>query len=163
MLLACTAGKDLDTAAPSVRDGDTGTPTDTAAPSDTGHEVLAPWLAADAVWASEDEGYTTGGAFADVDGDGDLDLVAANGNDMEPGLLVVYENDDGVLQTTPSWSSERPRYYGHLDVGDVNGGRSTGPRWPPTLGGRRCCPDRATGHHRLETQDTKLGRSALTR
>ncbi len=117
LLLACTAGKDLDTA----REPPSGSLGDTASLEDSGEPELGSALHSDAVWLSEDEGYTTGGAFADVDGDGDLDLVAANGNDMEPGLLVVYDNVEGVLEVRPGWTSETPAYHGHLDVGDVDG------------------------------------------
>jgi len=117
MLLACTAGKDPPDSALLAQD--TGPAGDTAELEDTA--AAADWLAPSAVWASEDVGHSTGGAFTDVDGDGDLDLVVSNGNDMSLGTLVVYENRDGTLSKSPSWASETRRYYGHIDTGDVNG------------------------------------------
>ena len=74
-----------------------------------------------AIWISDHPGYGTGGAFADIDQDGDLDLVVAHGNDMSPGHLTVFENRQGRLDQHPSWMSRDTAYYGHLDVGDVNG------------------------------------------
>ncbi len=64
----------------------------------------------------------TGGAWADVDGDGWLDMVVANGNDIERQSVVIYHNQgDGTLPLTPTWSSSDVDYHGHLDLGDING------------------------------------------
>ena len=117
ILLACSAGKssESDTGAASA------SMTDSGASADTGAAPGADWLKATAVWGSEDEGYTTGGSLVDVDLDGDLDLIAANGNDMLPGHLVVYFNRGDGLPDVPQWYSEIPRYYGHIDTGDLNG------------------------------------------
>ena len=49
-----------------------------------------------------------------------MDLIVAEGNDMEPGFLRLYENQAGELENTASWNSLEPQYYGHLVVGDVN-------------------------------------------
>lgn len=66
--------------------------------------------------------YATGGAWADVDGDGWIDMVVSNGNDMARQTLVVYHNNgDGTLPLNPTWSATDIDYHGHLDVGDVNG------------------------------------------
>ena len=73
-----------------------------------------------ASWVSVSDGYATGGAFADIDGDGDPDLVVAHGNDMIPGHLVVYENSGGQLTEHPVWRNRDAAFYGHLDVGDIN-------------------------------------------
>lgn len=73
-----------------------------------------------AVWTSVDPGYATGAGFADIDGDGAMDLIVANGNDMLPGALTVYHNDGGSLETFPSWISSFDHFHGHLSVGDVN-------------------------------------------
>ncbi|MGD8395261.1 MAG: FG-GAP-like repeat-containing protein [Candidatus Eiseniibacteriota bacterium] len=64
----------------------------------------------------------TGGAWADVDGDGWLDMVVANGNDISIQHVVIYHNQgDGTLPLTPSWSSGDADYHGHLDIGDIDG------------------------------------------
>jgi hypothetical protein len=75
-------------------------------------------------WIStEPQNYSTGCAWADLNNDGWLDLVIANGNDMARERLAVYYNTNGVLPTTPSWQSSDIDYHGHLAVGDVNGDR----------------------------------------
>jgi hypothetical protein len=73
-------------------------------------------------WISTDvSSVSTGGAFADIDQDGWLDFVVANGNDISRQRLVVYYNDgSGSFPTTPDWQSTDIDYHGHLDVGDVN-------------------------------------------
>jgi hypothetical protein len=75
------------------------------------------------VWTSAPDGhYATGGAWADVDGDGWLDMVVSNGNDMARQTLVIYHNNgDGTLPLHPTWSATDIDYHGHLDVGDING------------------------------------------
>jgi hypothetical protein len=74
-------------------------------------------------WISTDvSSVSTGGAFADIDKDGWLDFVVANGNDISIQKLVVYYNDGtGTFPTTPDWQSADANYHGHCDVGDVNG------------------------------------------
>jgi hypothetical protein len=73
-------------------------------------------------WISTDvTSVSTGGAFADIDKDGWLDFVVANGNDISIQKLVVYYNNgNGTFPTTPNWHSADNDYHGHLDVGDVN-------------------------------------------
>ena len=73
-------------------------------------------------WISTDvSSVSTGGAFADIDNDGWLDFVVANGNDISRQKVVVYYNNgDGTFPTTPNWQSADIDYHGHLDVGDVN-------------------------------------------
>ena len=72
------------------------------------------------VWNSSERAYSTGGAFADIDGDGFLDVVVSEGNDMEPGFVRVYFNSNGTVETEASFVSAHPQYYGHLAVGDLN-------------------------------------------
>ena len=73
-------------------------------------------------WISTDiTSVSTGGAFADINQDGWLDFVVANGNDISRQRLVVYfNNGNGTFPTTPNWQSTDIDYHGHLDVGDVN-------------------------------------------
>ena len=74
-------------------------------------------------WISTDvTSVSTGGMFADINQDGWLDYVVANGNDMARQKVVVYYNNgNGTFATTPNWQSTDIDYHGHLDVGDVNG------------------------------------------
>jgi len=73
-------------------------------------------------WVSTDTRVSTGAALVDLDRDGWLDLVVANGNDMAMQPLAVYHNQgDGTLPPNPDWLSLDSAYNGHLDVADVNG------------------------------------------
>ncbi|MCK6521556.1 VCBS repeat-containing protein [Myxococcota bacterium] len=117
-LLSCKLGDDggkapADGSAPpeSVVDSP---PEDSAAP---------PWpdLSLDEAWESTELDVATGIGLLDIDQDGDLDLLVANGNDITPGPLRLYRNDGGVLETTASWMSDTQEYYGHLSVGDLDG------------------------------------------
>jgi hypothetical protein len=73
-------------------------------------------------WTSSDvSNYSTGAAWADINNDGWLDLVVANGNDMaRQHLAVYYNNGSGTLPPTPDWESADIDYHGHLSVADVN-------------------------------------------
>ncbi len=72
-------------------------------------------------WVSETPHYSTGGALADINNDGWLDLVVADGNDMSLGQLNVYYNNNGLFPTIADWQSNDLGYNGHIDVSDVNG------------------------------------------
>ncbi len=73
-------------------------------------------------WISDDPHYSTGAALADLNCDGWLDIIIADGNDILPGHLNVYYNQgDGTFPTCASWQSEDVAYNGHIDVADVNG------------------------------------------
>ncbi len=73
-------------------------------------------------WVSAEPRYGTGAALVDLNLDGWVDLVIANGNDMrQERLSVYYNNGDGTLPTTADWESADSAFNGHLDVADVNG------------------------------------------
>jgi hypothetical protein len=73
-------------------------------------------------WISTDQNYSTGAALVDINQDGWLDLVVANGNDVARQHLAVYYNrKDGTYAETPDWQSDDIDYNGHVAVGDVNG------------------------------------------
>ena len=73
-------------------------------------------------WQSADTQVSTGGALVDIDLDGWLDFVVANGNDILRQELVVYYNKgDGTLPATPDWLSDDQEFNGHISVADVNG------------------------------------------
>jgi len=71
-------------------------------------------------WSSSDNDYSTGGAFADVNGDGWIDFLTSNGNDMNMDQNSVYLNSAGTLETVASWRSTDNGYFGHCYAGDVN-------------------------------------------
>uniref|UniRef100_A0A7C4GG83 VCBS repeat-containing protein n=1 Tax=candidate division WOR-3 bacterium TaxID=2052148 RepID=A0A7C4GG83_UNCW3 len=71
-------------------------------------------------WTSQDTDYATGGAFADINGDGWLDLCNSNGNDMAYDHNAVYLNSGGALEPVASWRSADNGYFGHCYSGDVN-------------------------------------------
>jgi hypothetical protein len=71
-------------------------------------------------WTSQDNDYSTGGTFADVNGDGYLDFLISNGNDMAYNRNAVYLNYNGVLETSASWRSSDSGYFGHCYSGDIN-------------------------------------------
>ena len=49
-------------------------------------------------WVSSDIwNYSTGVAWVDINKDGWLDLVVANGNDMARQKVVVYYNNNGII------------------------------------------------------------------
>jgi len=72
-------------------------------------------------WESDNPAFSTGAALADINQDGWLDIVVSDGNDMDPGRLNVYYNNNGEFPTIASWQSDDIEYNGHLDVADVNG------------------------------------------
>ncbi|MEM7034377.1 MAG: FG-GAP-like repeat-containing protein, partial [Chloroflexota bacterium] len=74
--------------------------------------------AGDPFWTSQDESQTEGIAWGDVDGDGDLDLAAANSKSSN----LLYNNMNGVLQSDgdPLWTSDTNGQAFSLAWGDVD-------------------------------------------
>ena len=73
-------------------------------------------LSANPDWVSADQFYTFSCAFGDADGDGDLDLAVACGESYygNPEQLRIYYNNNGTLETLPSWKSQN--YFYSYDV-----------------------------------------------
>ncbi len=74
-------------------------------------------------WQSNPLGQVaTGLGVADLNGDGWIDHVVANGNDIYRQPVAVYLNQgDGTFPSNPSWISSDIDYHGHLDLADVDG------------------------------------------
>ncbi len=65
--------------------------------------------------------------FYDVDRDGDQDLAEVHFSD---GKVHIYLNQDGVLDTTPSWTYDSPTVGTAIAFGDINGDN-----WPDLIVG----------------------------
>ncbi|MDH4222451.1 MAG: VCBS repeat-containing protein [candidate division Zixibacteria bacterium] len=72
-------------------------------------------------WRSTESGvYSTGAVFGDIDGNGFLDLVISNGNDIVKAPNFVYFNFKGKLDATAGWVSSNSEYSGHCALGDID-------------------------------------------
>jgi hypothetical protein len=77
-----------------------------------------------AFWQGNYGSWATGVGWADFDHDGWLDLASSYGLDVVNSSAVIYHNNQGVLETTPSWTSTYQIPYCNLFVTDLdkNGG-----------------------------------------
>ena len=57
-------------------------------------------------WESDNPHYSTGCALTDINQDGWLDIVVADGNDILQGRLNVCYNNQGSFPTTADWQSD---------------------------------------------------------
>jgi FG-GAP-like repeat len=78
-------------------------------------------------WTGDLERAVGGLEFGDFDNDGDLDLACGcyNASSSFPPITIyytlIYRNDGGVLETTPSWTSTDQRHTGDVRFGDLDG------------------------------------------
>jgi len=75
-------------------------------------------------WSSNDNSWNNYALPFDVDKDGDLDVVTANqgATQFDPFRpMYLFRNNDGVLETTPSWQSQEVSLQNFLAAGDLDG------------------------------------------
>ncbi len=65
--------------------------------------------------------YPTGVGWADIDGNGWLDLVVTRGLDVTTPPDVIYFNSEAGLASTPGWTSEEGEPSDNVYLGDLNG------------------------------------------
>lgn len=78
-------------------------------------------------WTGDLERAVGGLEFGDFDNDDDLDLACGcyDASSSFPPITIhhtlIYRNDGGVLQTTPTWQSTDERHTGDVRFGDIDG------------------------------------------
>ncbi len=65
--------------------------------------------------------YPTGVGWADINGDGWLDLVVTHGLDVTTPPDVIYFNSEGQLSGTPGWTSDEREPSDNVYLGDLDG------------------------------------------
>ncbi len=80
-------------------------------------------LPTSASWSSDNQQYSGHCELADIDGDGFPEFMVANyiSPGWQPGSVQIYDNSDGVLETTPSWEAADPVYCFRATFGDPDG------------------------------------------
>lgn len=72
------------------------------------------------VWYAAPGSYPTGLGWADIDGNGYLDVIVANGLDVSNAPVVAYFNGNGQLPSSPNWISDYTSANGCLYLGDLD-------------------------------------------
>jgi hypothetical protein len=108
-------------------------------------------------WQSDSSYYADEVVFADVDMDGDLDLALGNERPVGNVAIAIFYNNNGTLETTPSWhtlqvTGGRQMAFGDMDkdgyselavasptqkfylFDNINGVLDTVPCWVSTVG-----------------------------
>ncbi len=75
-----------------------------------------------ASWISDDERLSGHCEFGDINGDGYPELMVANyiSPGWEPATVQVYYNDNGILETYPSWETSDSIYSFRASFGDAD-------------------------------------------
>ncbi|MCB2231696.1 VCBS repeat-containing protein [bacterium] len=72
-------------------------------------------------WSTgEEDVYSTGMIWRDMNNDGWIDVCFSNGNDIVRASNFVYLSQLGVMPSTATWLSLNEEYSGHCAVGDLN-------------------------------------------
>ncbi|BBD06778.1 FG-GAP repeat domain-containing protein [Desulfovibrio ferrophilus] len=76
-------------------------------------------------WQSAQGGWGSAVLLADLNSDGNLDLVThrwnePGRNDLD-GTLLVYTGDDAMVSATPQWESDSVSVIEHISASDLNG------------------------------------------
>ncbi|RKX17122.1 MAG: hypothetical protein DRP26_07485, partial [Candidatus Zixiibacteriota bacterium] len=76
-----------------------------------------------ATWVSADSNYSGHCQFGDINGDGYPELMVANyiSDSWQPAVVQIYANNNGVLDTFPSWQTADSIYSFRAAFGDADG------------------------------------------
>jgi hypothetical protein len=71
-------------------------------------------------WQSDSSYYADEVVFADVDMDGDLDLALGNERPVGNVAMAIFLNNNGILETTPSWHTGQVMGGRQMAFGDMD-------------------------------------------